>query len=615
MMLRSPPHGFCALCVLFMGCSGIERTQAPPRQTRIGPTGSLSVPQVMRGTVAADTILQGYQPLLVHGHGLVVGLNGTGARDLPPAVRAHMLATATRHGIGSERTGWSRLSPTALLNSPDTAVVVVQGVIPPASPKGTRFDVRVLAYPTSSTTSLEGGRLYTANLHPMSGPDGQIQALPPTGSRQAAPVAAARGVVFLNPFAQPGGTDSDTVNRRSGRILAGGVVTRDMPLRLRLVMPSHARASILQDAINTRFPQEPGQRSPTARGESDESIQIIVPPSYHDRTREFAELLRHMTIRQTDPQRVAMTIRRHVVENPSSAAHASWRWRALGPRVLPIIRDLYDHPAQMPRLAALRAGAHLDDPLVTRHLIDMAQSASATVRHEAIDLLAGMGIDPQINRALRDLLNDEDIETRLASYEALAQRGDPAITRFTVDDKFIVDVVESDKPLVYITQMGRPRLTIFGRDLAISRPVTLSTWSQRFMIKGDLQEKTVEVYYRAEDADRGVIHRTEPQLASFVQFLGQETAPPQPRAGLDLSYGQVVGVLHQIWRQGYLEADFRAEQDRILAAMLRQRPERRIGERPEFGEDEAHRPPTLQGQDTRPLSTVDPLLIPPEVAP
>ncbi len=48
MMLRSPLHGFCALCVLFMGCSGIERTQAPPRPTRIGRTGSLSVQQVMR---------------------------------------------------------------------------------------------------------------------------------------------------------------------------------------------------------------------------------------------------------------------------------------------------------------------------------------------------------------------------------------------------------------------------------------------------------------------------------------------------------------------------------------------------------------------------------------
>ncbi len=310
-----------------------------------------------------------------------------------------------------------------------------------------------------------------------------------------------------------------------------------------------------------------------------------------------------------------MTIRRHVVENPSSAAHASWRWRALGPRVLPIIRDLYDHPAQMPRFAALRAGAHLDDPLVSRHLIEMVQSASANVRHEAIELLAGMGIDPQINRALRGLLNDDDIETRLATYEALAKRGDPAVIRFIVDDKFIVDVVESDKPLVYITQIGYPRLVIFARDLAISRPVTVSTWSRRLMIKADLEDETVEVYYRSENADRGVIHRTEPELASFVRFLGQETAPPQPRAGLDLSYGQVVGVLHQIWRQGYLEADFRAERDRILAAMMRQRPERRIGERPEFGDDEAHRPPELQEQDMRPLSTVDPLLVEPEVAP
>jgi hypothetical protein len=44
----------------------------------------------------------------------------------------------------------------------------------------------------------------------------------------------------------------------------------------------------------------------------------------------------------------------------------------------------------------------------------------------------------------------------------------------------------------------------------------------------------------------------------------------------------VVGVLHQIWRQGYLEADFRPEQDRILAAILRQQRRGMVTERPEF---------------------------------
>ena len=46
----------------------------------------------------------------------------------------------------------------------DTAVVVVEGLIPPGATEGTRFDLRVFAHPMTSTTSLEGGRLYTTCL-------------------------------------------------------------------------------------------------------------------------------------------------------------------------------------------------------------------------------------------------------------------------------------------------------------------------------------------------------------------------------------------------------------------------------------------------------------------
>ncbi len=579
-----------------LGCSQIERTQPGPQPTRIDRSLRLNVPQIMRGTVASETVLLGYEPVAVHGYGLVVGLKGTGASDVPPDVRAHMIATAARHGVGSARSGWGGLSPEALLDSPDTAVVIVQGVIPPASPQGIQFDVRVHAHPTTSTTSLEGGRLYTAELLPMSLAGRGTRLLPPTGSRQPAALARSGGPIFINPFAEPGATERDTVNRRTGLILNGGVVTGDMPLKLRLATPSHTHASIIQNAINTRFAQEPGQRDPTARGESDESIEITVPPSYRDRTEEFIQLLRHTTIRQVDPEAVATTIRRHVIENPSAARAASWRWQALGKRAMPIIRDLYDYPEEMPRLAALRAGASIDDPLVIPHLIDIAQGPAVDGRVQAIHLLADMGIDPLIDRALRGLLNHDDVETRLAAYEALVERRDPSVHRLGVDDKFVIDVVESQQPMVYITQRGLPRIVLFGADLSVDRPATVSIWSNRFMIKGDLEHETIEVYYRLPDTNEGIIHRTNPKLAEFVEFLGHSTTVQRPLPGLGLSYSQVVGVLHQIWRQGYLKADFKAEQDRILAAIVRQERRDPVTERPEFRTDEPESPEPPQAR-------------------
>ncbi len=561
-------------------CSPIERTPRPDRSTTANAV-EVDVPQIMAGTVAAEAVLDGYQPVIVHGYGLVVGLAGTGSNDVPPEVRAHILAIASRHGIGSERSGWGSLSPEALIDSPDTAVVIVEGIIPPGAPEGTAFDVRVTAHPTSSTTSLEGGRLYTTDLLPAVRPDVGLRVLPPTGSLQPAAIATASGPLFINPFADPGATERDTIDRRNGWILNGGWATRDMPLKLRLFQPSHTRASLIQDALNTRFPQEPGQQYRTAQGESDEAIAVSVPPSYRTRTEEFVELLRHTTIRQFGSEQIAETIRRYVIENPATALDASWRWQALGQRALPTVRELYDDPEELPRLAALRAGASLGDPLVTPHLVAMAESGSEDVRRQAIELLGDMGIDPVIDRALRKLVNDPDVETRLAAYEALVQRGDPSVDRIVVDEKFVVDVVDSDIPMIYITQVGLPRLAVFGRELAVDRPVTVTAWSQRFMMIANSTDDRVQVYYRPPDAAQGSSHLVRPQVAELIRFLGHTTMPDQPVPGLGLSYSQVIGVLHQIWRQGYLHADFKAEQDRILAAIVKQRQRTTVAERPE----------------------------------
>ncbi|MEM7229939.1 MAG: hypothetical protein AAF432_14110, partial [Planctomycetota bacterium] len=47
----------------------------------------------------------------VRGYGLVVGLNGTGSREGDPRVRNFMLEEMRRRGVGSNRDGWSGMTP------------------------------------------------------------------------------------------------------------------------------------------------------------------------------------------------------------------------------------------------------------------------------------------------------------------------------------------------------------------------------------------------------------------------------------------------------------------------------------------------------------------------
>lgn len=576
---------FACAALTLAGCSSTEDV-ATPRTSSPATTFPLDVPEIMRGTVASKCYLRGYndQDIVVHGWGLVVGLKGTGGRIMLDQVRAHMIQEMARRGVGSAAQDFP-MSPEALLDSPDTAVVVVTGVIPHGAVEGERFDVRVEKMPgVTDVTSLEGGRLWTTELRPAQGP------LPPVGSRQARSIAIAGGDVFTNPFVVPNaGADGEiaagtTVIADAGRILGGGRMLRPMPLKLYLSTPSHTDASILQQVINSYFPQESGQRYKTARGESDQSIEVTVPPSYYGRSREFVHLLQHTSILvNIPPQTIVSFINRTLKLNPGDAEHASWRWQAMGPTVLPGIREFYSYPEELPRFAALRAGARLNDAAVEPHLLDLAHNGTSAVRKDAIDLLGDMPPHPQIVMGLRNLLDDEDADVRIAAYEALSQSSPFFIRSIDVDGgKFRIDYVDSTKPMVYVTMAERPRIAVFGSEASLKRPITLSAWGERLWIRGDSADEKIEVAYR-ESSGSSPIYSISPDLTEFIPFLGHTTTIEAPMPGLGLSYSETIGILASIYNANYLNADFRTEADRIRLAMIEQRENPDTYEvRPEF---------------------------------
>lgn len=553
----------------------------------------IDIQPIMRGTVASEAVFLGDTPTVVRGYGLVVNLKGTGSRLMPAPVRAYMLKEMVRRGVGNPATGFGEITPERLLDSDNTAVVIVEGVIPPGAVKNGEFDVRVYAAPGTGTTSLEGGNLYTTELRP-----GELM----VGAKQATALAIARGQVFLNPFAEPDSRGRDTVDRLTGRILAGGRAKDDMPLELRMAVQSHTRALALQDAINSRFPREPGQQEKTARGKSGEEIEITVPPSFHDDPEMFVELVKHTGLRPEAVEATALAIRRSVVANPGFALPANWRWQALGPKAIPILQDLYDYPEEGPRLAALTAGSALNDATATSYLLDLAENGSDEARLSAIAMLRDMGANPTIEVGLRPMLDDPDVDVRLAVFEALEKRRDPIIGRVEVDRKFTLNLVPSSNPLIYVSQTGKPRVVLFGESLEVKRPMFLEAWSERLLMKADREESRLEVFYREAPGIPAQIDQVDPNLAEIVAYFGHQTTIEAPAPGIGLTYGETIGALHELWKKGYVEADFKAEQDRVLAAIIRAQKSERLEDRPEFETDL----PETDLEDDEPQLPVEP---------
>lgn len=561
----------CLLGAVLVACGsspdGPNRASAPVRTPR-------DVPSVLRNTIGAECSLKGDQPIIVSGYGIVVGLNGNGSGDIPANIRGVLEQDLISYGVGKELGPFRNFTPSEFIDHPDTAVCVVEAMIPPGAPKGAKFDVRVRAFPGSSTKSIEGGTLYTTRLY-----RGIVSPLMP----DTQPIAEAYGTVFINPFADPQ-SEKANVDRRVGRVLNGGLVTDPQNMMLFLDVPSHSRARAIARAINSKFPRRPEDRNKTATGRTDEIVELHIPRRYRDQPERFVQLVRHTRISQMDPEAWAVRYVRALKQYPEMAENLSWCLRALGEVSIPQVQTMYDYSEIAPRMAALQAGARLGDPTVRPYLQDVAMNGPPQMRPNAIRLLGQLPPDASVNRFLRDLIDAPAVEVRIAAYEALDERGDPWVRVHNIDGKFALHTVPSADPLIYVTQTGQPKVVIFGDALTIERPVFVSAWEDRFIINAENAAPTVNVYYRDERGNR-TTGQVSPDIVSLVRYLGHETTPESPAPGLDFTYSRIVSALEKIAEGGGFEATIYPERDLLTLELLRANQVADVEDRPEFSEE------------------------------
>ncbi len=537
---------------------------APPRDT----------PSILRGTIGAECSLSGADPVMVSGYGVVVDLNGTGSGDAPPTIRAWLERDLALKGVGRGGGPLGSVSPRAVIDDRNTAVVFVQAMVSPGAPRDATFDVLITSLPGSATTSLEGGRLMNTELRP---------GLFVPGDREARVVAEASGAVFINPFADPAKTGEQAINRTTARVLDGGVLTEPFDMLLSLDSPSHARARAIQNAINDAFPRGAIDREDTAKGRNDEAIAITIPSRFRKDPGKFVRLLLSSRIDRSFPNEWANRYLRAMREEPALADDLSWCLEALGPSIVPQLRLLYDYSEPKPRLSALRAGAELGDALVTPHLREIAEGSDAIQRVQAIRLLADMPPNPQLNIVLRELVDAEDMTVRISAYEALAKRGDPSVvvsrpmgvertllTRPGDPGEFRLDVIRSNKPMIYISQQGEPRVVVFGESLSVERPTLVYAWDDRLLVVGDEEQRPLRVRYQDWRAGTTAVQsEADANVAKLIEFFAHKPTPESPAPGLGMTYSEVVGALYELTDKAQaIPADFVAEQDRLQAELL-----------------------------------------------
>ncbi|MEC9373824.1 MAG: hypothetical protein VYC34_08270, partial [Planctomycetota bacterium] len=159
---------------------------------------------------------------------------------------------------------------------------------------------------------------------------------------------------------------------------------------------------------------------------------------------------------------------------------------------------------------------------------------------------------------------------------------DPLLERTNIEGKFLLDEAPAQDPMIYVSQSGLPKIVVFGAGLSIGRPTLVTGWSDRLMLTADAPTDPLRVYYLDHRTQQATQAEVNAELSEFIEFLAHEQTPEQPSPGLNLTYSEVVGALHEIWKEDGFKAGFVAEQDRLAAELINSVREIMVAERPEL---------------------------------
>jgi len=512
---------------IISGCGGLKRAATV--------TQDFAPPESLGETIGSLVRVIVPEPVPVEGFGLVIGLEDTGSAECPPEIRAYL-----RQYILKQLPPKSGLNVDEFINSADTAVVSVEGVIPAIASKNEYFDIRVAALPGTQTTSLAGGRLLRAELK-MLGSFGVNTRI----------LADAEGPVYVDRI------DDGRINKRAGYILAGGKVLNEYKIVLVLNKPGFTTTNRIRNRINGRFGDG------VAKGISSDRIDLFVPPQYKERKQRFISVVMAMYLTQ-EPKINDERIKFYVngFSGSGDVYSCEVALEAIGNSCLDELDALLDSSDEKIRFHAARCMLYLGSDKGLAALRRIAQDKKSAYRIESLESIA---IGAKRNDAIlisRKLLRDDDFQVRLAAYEQLRKLDDIAVTQEFVGRSFYLEqVAQTGHRAIFVSRSGQPRIVIFGAPINCSGNIFVQSEDGNVIINAPAGQQYVNVIRQHPKRPSVIAQmRSSFDVSDIVRTLCNE--PPDEegkrRGGLGVSYSDAAALLKKMCDIGAVKAEFHA---------------------------------------------------------
>ena len=475
------------------------------------------------------------QPVKLEGYGLVSGLRRTGSAECPPRIRAYL----SRY-IRKQLPAGGELDVDKYINRPDTAAVLVEGIVLPMTPKGGYFDVLVSALPGTQTTSLEGGWLFETELK-VAGSFGIAVGVP----------ADAKGPIYTDKLSKIR-TDS-----RIGHILAGGKVLGEYRIGMVLGDSDPVTTNRIRNRINGRFGRD------TARAVTTGQIELSVPARYERYPQRFLAMVRSLYLTQ-EPElkqrRIATFIRRLAESQDKLASEIALE--AIGNQCLDVLSVLLESPDELVRLHAARCTLSLGGDAGLMTLRQIALDKNSAFRFDALASITAGAARNDAAAISRLLLRDDNFFVRLAAYEQLRELDDAAVAREQVAGTFYIErVAQTQKQVIFVTRTGQPRVVLFGTPISCRGNIFLGSADGDITINAAAGAKHVTII-RKHPKRPDVIAQLKStfEVGDIVRTLCDEPLKEgeEGREGLGVSYADAVVLLEQMCDKGAVQAVFHA---------------------------------------------------------
>lgn len=436
------------------------------------------------------TSVSGLNVIQIQGVGLVMGLDGTGGDPPPSIYRTKMLEDMKKREIAK---------PNEILQSPNTALVLIRGYIPPLIRKGEHFDIEVRAPGNDETKSLNGGWLMEAFL-------AEEAIVPGQGQLMGKPYARAKGPILVS-TAEMG---KDTVNPMltRGKILGGGIslIDRDLALYLRSDLQNVRNSKRIAARIGQRFfnYSTTGKREPLAEAKTDHKIELKLHPRYKENFPRYLQVIRHIAFKESDvAQRVRMERLKEHLSKPETSEKAALELEAIGFSAIPILKSALKHKALEVRFHASVALAYLGEP---DGIPILAEAARLEPAFRVFAYAAMAAVDDADSHAhLCELMCEASPETRYGAFRALTtlDKNDPFVRGEPLHDKALLHELQtSGPPMIHITNRRKAEVVLFGADQTFRTPMAVKAGTKIMVTASAGTDEIIVSKYEVGKPDR-----------------------------------------------------------------------------------------------------------------